>query len=139
VTTVVSDSDHGADESRPGETSVDYERAVTQASELVLAHLKACPEDVKLSRERHEEGRTLYEAVRATFPEIERMRLTSLMWDQVAGQALTVFESDRDDHARESDTAGEGGAGGKGGAGEKSEAGAESAKGRKGDTRHGGE
>ncbi len=88
---MVSDFDHGADEARPGESSVDYERAVTQASELVLAHLKACPDDVHLSRDRHEEGHTLYTAVRATFPEIERMRLTSLMWDQVAGQAVAAF------------------------------------------------
>lgn len=70
---------------------------MTQASELVLAHLKACPDDVQLSRDRHEEGLTLYAAVLATFPELERMRLTSLMWDHVAGQAVAAFLADRED------------------------------------------
>lgn len=92
---MVSDSDHGADDARADERASDYERAVTQASELVVAHLKACPDDVHLSQARHEEGETLYAAVRATFPELERMRLTSLMWEQIANQAVAAFVADR--------------------------------------------
>jgi hypothetical protein len=106
VEMVVSDYDHaGAEGVRPGdhpdEPNVDYERAVAQASELVLAHLKACPDDVRLSRARHAEGPTLFGAVLATFPELERMRLTSVMWDHVAGQAIDAFVGDRPDAAGE--------------------------------------
>jgi hypothetical protein len=89
---VVCHSDHGAEE-----RVTDSERAVTQASALVVAHLKACPDDVRLSRARSDDGPSLYAAVRATFPELERMLLTSAMWDQVAGQALAEFLADRGD------------------------------------------
>jgi hypothetical protein len=89
---VVSESHHaGANQGRAGEPGDDYERAVAQAAELVLAHLKACPDDVHLSRDRHEEGATLYAAAVATFPELGGMRLTSLMWDQAAGRAVAAF------------------------------------------------
>jgi hypothetical protein len=102
VETVVKESDHdGAEGVRRGEANVDYERAVAQASQLVLAHLKACPDDTRLNRARHAEGLTLYDSVLATFPELERMRLTSVMWDHVAGQAIAAYVADRPDVAGE--------------------------------------
>ena len=88
---VVSDSDHGA-----GERATDYERAITQASALVVAHLKACPDDARLNSAYDEDGPSLYAAVRATFPELGRMRLTSLMWDRIAALAVAAFLADRD-------------------------------------------
>ncbi len=89
---VVCESDHaGAEHGRSGDPAVDYDRAVAQASALLLAHLRACPDDVHLSLERHGDAPTLYEAVAATFPEEEQMRLTSLMWDQVARQAVAAY------------------------------------------------
>jgi hypothetical protein len=87
-------ADHsGAGQDEPRPVAADYERAVTQASDLLVAHLKSRPEDALLSRSRHgDETPTLYRAVVATFPELERMRLTSLMWDQVVQQSLSRLE-----------------------------------------------
>ena len=85
-----SDSDRG----RPEHVAVEYERAVAQAGDLLLAHLKSCPDDAGLSRARHgDDTPTLYAAVVATFPELERMRLTTLMWDQVVQQAFARFHA----------------------------------------------
>ena len=108
---MVSDSDHGADD-----RAADYDRAVTQAGALVVAHLKACPDDVQLSRARHVEGPSLFASVRATFPELERMRLTSLMWDHIANKAVAEFLAERE--PGEAEARGDVDGGGEGGAGE---------------------
>ena len=59
---MVSPTDHaGAGPEQPEQLAVDYERAVAQASDLLLAHLKSCPDDAQLSRARHDDDTpTLY-------------------------------------------------------------------------------
>jgi hypothetical protein len=69
-----------------------YHETVVEAVALVLAHLEASPEDVALNRERHAEGSSLYGAIAAEFPQLERMRLTLVMWDQAVELAMTQLD-----------------------------------------------
>lgn len=86
VLVTVHDSDLGG--------SSGYERSIAQAGALVAAHLKAFSDDLRLSHERDDEGPSLYRAVAAVFPEIERMHLSSSMWDQAIDAATTGLSHD---------------------------------------------
>jgi len=58
------------------------------ARELLAAHLLACPADASLSLKLTDDVPTLYAAVATTFPEIERLRIASPVWDEVVATVL---------------------------------------------------
>lgn len=68
--------------------------AVVFARELVTAHLLACPADAALSLKQTDEVMpTIYAAVASTFPEIERLRLTAAVWEEVVASVIANREA----------------------------------------------